>query len=171
MPTLYEVGPLAGQHLTLFRLTGSQWLSAQHLLNASQQSEKLNWTPSFTHRAKPSLLIFTVSERNKAASPYGKSVPSGAKSEWDCHTTWHRGSFPYSIWCRGTPPNNMQDSDPVRGWTQIPIHHPLRCFIELCDESSCVDMIKTLETPESLSCWFLCVPGWPKYSIVSGGCV
>lgn len=55
-------------------------IQTKFTLNASQQShKKLNWTPSFTHRAKPSLLIFPVSERNKAASRYSKSVSLGLR--------------------------------------------------------------------------------------------
>ncbi len=79
MLTQYEVDSKEGQHQTLSRLS-SHWLSSQHLLNVSQRShKKLNWTLSFTHWAKPALLIFPVSERNKAASGFSKSVSLGLR--------------------------------------------------------------------------------------------
>ncbi len=90
--------------------TGSHWLSAQQ----RRPMRKLDWTPSVTHRAKHSLLIFTVSERNKAASR--------------CEAEWMRSSLhltprviPYRC-CGGTAliTDTIQSSHPARRWTQRP---------------------------------------------------
>ncbi len=50
--------------------------------------------------------------------------------------TWRRGSFPYR--CRDSTHHRHHPIQPSREKTNTEtLRHPLRCFIELCDESSC----------------------------------
>ncbi len=117
------------------------------LVSASR--EKLNWTPTVTHRARHHYWS-SLSVRDIKQGFAMVRVTQLRKGEWERHTTWRRDSFPY-IWCGGTQLNiTIQDSDPAGNWTQRPIGHPLRCFIKLCDEWSC-----DAKTANSLRCWLL----------------
>lgn len=169
MLTNHEVDPQEGQHQTPPRLTGSHRLSAQPKSAIPREAE-LN--PILHPPSKPSLLIFTVSERKKAASHYGKNVSIGQRLSVSVTPP---GAVGHSHIIYGveehhpTSPNTIQNSNPVRIWTQRPICHLLRCFTEPCDESSCTDTIKTSKI-KPLSCWALIgVPAQLQYTTVSAG--